>query len=151
MKYKLIALDIDGTLLNSNEEMTPRVRKSIKDVQEAGLHVTLATGRRNSRTLPWAEALGLSLPLTVHNGAVILDPVNGEVLQQSGIPVDLSEEIFNELRSENVPFAFYTGDSKGDKLVMEEMAQPNAKQLFWRFMGEAVEIIPQTRLREAPL
>ena len=74
MKYGLVALDIDGTLLDSNGELSARVRRTIKAVIDRGVMVTLATGRRISSTLPWAKALGIEIPLVVHNGAVIVCP-----------------------------------------------------------------------------
>ena len=45
MQYKLLALDIDGTLLNSKREITPGVRSAIQRAVDAGVTVLLATGR----------------------------------------------------------------------------------------------------------
>ena len=45
MQYKLLALDIDGTLVNSEGKITPRVRQAIRNAVDAGCHVMLATGR----------------------------------------------------------------------------------------------------------
>ena len=45
MKYKLIALDIDGTLINSSNQLTKEVKSSIQKAKEKGVKVVLCTGR----------------------------------------------------------------------------------------------------------
>lgn len=45
MKYRLLALDLDGTLLNSRKEVTPAVKRALGWVKERGVHVVLSTGR----------------------------------------------------------------------------------------------------------
>ena len=45
MSIKLIAVDIDGTLVNSQKEITPEVFSAIQDAKEAGVKVVIATGR----------------------------------------------------------------------------------------------------------
>lgn len=46
MKYKLLVLDLDGTLTNSKKEITPYTRDTLIKAQEQGLHLVLASGRR---------------------------------------------------------------------------------------------------------
>lgn len=75
-QIKLVALDLDGTLL-SQGELSPAVGQAVAAVQARGVHVTLATGRRACRTLPWAKALNISVPVVAHNGAVVVDPQSG--------------------------------------------------------------------------
>ena len=45
MKYRLLALDLDGTLLNSRKEVTPAVKRALEWVRDRGVHVVLSTGR----------------------------------------------------------------------------------------------------------
>ncbi|MCW5969145.1 MAG: HAD family phosphatase [Blastocatellales bacterium] len=70
MAIRLLALDIDGTLLNSRGEITPRVREALDEVQRRGILVALVTGRRFGSARPVAEDLGLPVPLISHNGAL---------------------------------------------------------------------------------
>ena len=51
MNYRLLAIDIDGTLVNSRDELTPATRAAIARATAAGIHVVLATGRRYRRAL----------------------------------------------------------------------------------------------------
>lgn len=73
-RYRLLALDIDGTLVNSRHELTDATRDAVLRAKQAGLEVALATGRRYSRTLPLVEPLRLHLPLITASGTLIKDP-----------------------------------------------------------------------------
>jgi HAD superfamily hydrolase (TIGR01484 family) len=67
----LLALDIDGTLVDWREEMTPAVRKSVLAARDAGAHVVLSTGRSVYEVMPIIDALGLqSGHCVAANGAV---------------------------------------------------------------------------------
>lgn len=70
MPIRLIALDIDGTLLNPRGEVTPRTRAALDEAQQRGILVALVTGRRFGSARPVVEDLGLSVPLVSHNGAL---------------------------------------------------------------------------------
>jgi hydroxymethylpyrimidine pyrophosphatase-like HAD family hydrolase len=68
---KLLALDIDGTLVDWQEEMTPAVRKAVLTARDAGAHVVLSTGRSVYAIMPIIDALGLeSGHCVASNGAV---------------------------------------------------------------------------------
>lgn len=77
--YRMLALDIDGTLLNSAGELTPRVRKAITSAARTGIMVTLATGRNVRAVLPIAEALEITAPLVTSNGSVVIRPASRQV------------------------------------------------------------------------
>ena len=78
--YRLLALDIDGTLVNSRDELTPGTRAAIRKACEAGVRVVLATGRRYSKVLHLVEPLGLDVPLITASGALIKDPIDHRTL-----------------------------------------------------------------------
>jgi len=82
MQIKLVALDIDGTLLNPRSEITPRTRKAIQAARDAGVKVVLVTGRRFESARPIAAELGLDVPLVSHNGALTKDAETLEVIDQ---------------------------------------------------------------------
>jgi 5-amino-6-(5-phospho-D-ribitylamino)uracil phosphatase len=70
---KLLVLDIDGTLLNSEDIVTPVVKRAIAAVHDAGVHVALATGRRVGTTRRVVEEIGIRLPIITFNGALVWD------------------------------------------------------------------------------
>lgn len=60
MEFKLLALDLDGTLTNSKKEITPHTRETlIRTQQEKGVKIILASGRPTYGVAPLANALGL--------------------------------------------------------------------------------------------
>ena len=77
---KLLAIDIDGTLLNPQRQITARTRKAIHLVQEAGIIVTLATARRYRNTAPIAAELGMEIPLVLYDGAVAMHHPGASIL-----------------------------------------------------------------------
>jgi hypothetical protein len=82
-RYRLLAIDIDGTLLNTRDELTPSTRQALVRAGEAGIHVVLATGRRYSRTLHLVEPLGINVPLVTASGALVKDPVDHRTLYRA--------------------------------------------------------------------
>src|SRR5579863_3814274 len=58
-RYRLVAADIDGTLLDSASVLRPAVVAAIQEARQAGIHFTLATGRRFASTLPLLRDIGL--------------------------------------------------------------------------------------------
>ena len=77
---RLLAIDIDGTLVNSRDELTVVTREALRRAYVAGLKIVLATGRRYSRALPLVEPLGLDVPLVTASGALIKHPLDHRTL-----------------------------------------------------------------------
>lgn len=80
MPYRLLALDVDGTLLDPDGELRDTVRQAVMAAQQTGLRVTLCTGRRFRSTRPLAQELQLDGPVVVHNGALVKDVTSAETL-----------------------------------------------------------------------
>ncbi|MER2862683.1 sugar-phosphatase [Morganella morganii] len=81
MSVKLIAIDLDGTLLNSHHQITPAVSAAVTRAKEKGLHVILTSGRPFNSILPYLRELGLDKAnhyCISNNGAVIHDAETGE-------------------------------------------------------------------------
>ncbi len=79
-RYRLLALDIDGTLVNSRDELTPATQEAILRAGKAGVQVVLATGRRYSRARHLAEPLAIDVPIVTASGALIKDPLDHRTL-----------------------------------------------------------------------
>ena len=81
MKYKLLVLDVDGTLLNDEKEITPRTLATLLKVQQMGVHIVLASGRPTYGILPLAKKLELGNYggyILSYNGAQSLMPKMGK-------------------------------------------------------------------------
>lgn len=72
MRYRLLALDVDGTLLDSAHELRPRVAKALRAAAAAGLTITLATGKQFRSIRPLLDELNLCGPQICLNGAAIV-------------------------------------------------------------------------------
>ena len=84
---RLIAIDIDGTLLDSKVEISPANLDALRRAHEAGVEIVLGTGRRHKFALPIAESLGFDLWLISSNGAVTRS-TRGEAFHQDLLPKD---------------------------------------------------------------
>ena len=83
MKYKLLVLDVDGTLLNQAGEITNRTLSTLRKVQQMGVHIMLASGRPTYGLLRLAKMLELGTYdgyILSYNGGQIISAKNGEVL-----------------------------------------------------------------------
>src|SRR5918994_4638178 len=70
MSIRLIALDLDGTLLDSRGNLPERNRRAIERARGRGIRIALVTGRRFRDARPLALELGLDVPVIAHNGAL---------------------------------------------------------------------------------
>ncbi|GAB7142124.1 Cof-type HAD-IIB family hydrolase [Mycobacterium riyadhense] len=84
----LIACDVDGTLFDDNESLTPRTRDAVRAAVAGGAHFILATGRPPRWVRPVVEALGFTPMAVCANGAVIYDPATDRVVSVRTLPVD---------------------------------------------------------------
>lgn len=89
MHYRLLAIDIDGTLVNSRDELTDATRAAVRRASAAGIRVVLATGRRYSRTLPLVEPLGIDVPLVTASGALVKDALDHRTFFRAEFPGDV--------------------------------------------------------------
>ena len=87
MTISLLALDLDGTLLNSRGHISERNRVAIDHAREQGVHVALVTGRRFRDSRPVALELGLDVPLISHNGALTKHAVTLQTVSVLPLPL----------------------------------------------------------------
>ena len=131
IKYKLLALDIDGTLLNDKRELTERTVGAIKRAIDSGVHVTLCTGRPIQGVKWLVERLGITVPVITYNGAEIVDPASGEILFKNQL-----------LPSDAVKIAEY-GRDRGVTLIIWSKGE-----LYGYPMNERVDFYKQIALTE---
>lgn len=94
MKIRLVAIDLDGTLLNSAKEITDTSAAILRAArEEAGVQVVLASARPPRSVLPFYRLLGLSSPMINYNGALVFDPVSQRVVMHKPIPAKVVQGI----------------------------------------------------------
>ncbi|MCL2425787.1 MAG: Cof-type HAD-IIB family hydrolase [Oscillospiraceae bacterium] len=94
MKYKLIASDMDGTLLNDDSVITERNKQAIIKAENAGVMFVTATGRPFTNTVVINEILTKDVPFIVLNGAEVHMAKSNELLLERFLDYDLAIEAF---------------------------------------------------------
>jgi len=128
MHYRLLALDVDGTLLDPAGELRPTVRDAVMAVQQRGLRVVLCTGRRFRTARPLAQALQLDGPLVVHNGALVKDLASGQTLQQSYLSADMYSQALALLRRLSTPMLYVDAFHENVDIFTEPMERAHPFQ-----------------------
>lgn len=112
---KMVATDIDGTILPYGGEFRPAVLNCINGLIKRGIKVVLVTGRMHSSTVPIAQKLGLDTPIISYQGGLIKE-MNGNTLYQSNLNPKTAKEIIKWARKNGVHINLYLDD----KLYVEE-------------------------------
>jgi hypothetical protein len=120
MTYRLIALDIDGTVTDSRNAVRPAVRAAIAACLDRGCRVLLTTGRILGTTRPVMRAIDPRLGAITNNGAVCHDTIDGPVLWRHLLPAVVGREIAEELAALGLaPIAF---DAEATTIAVPDMA-----------------------------
>lgn len=105
MDYKLIALDIDGTLTNSRKDISPRTRYALLEAQDQGKKVILASGRHPLGVYPIAQDLMLERYggyIMSFNGGKIIDCGTGQTIVTKLFPSEYLADIVSVLKDSNI-------------------------------------------------
>lgn len=111
--YRLVALDVDGTLLDPSHTLSPRTRAAVQSALRRGVAVCLATGKLLASVQPLLSDLGLSGVHITCNGAALMDAASGEPVTTwslSDAHVDLALAAIREL-APDMAIAWYTTDA----------------------------------------
>ncbi len=109
--YRIIALDLDGTLLNSAKELSPRNLAALERAAEAGIEIVPTTGRFYGGMPEVIRALPFIRYVITINGAEVKDLKTGEVIYKAEIPVDRAVDIMTMLDSLPVIYDCYMGSA----------------------------------------
>ena len=113
MRYKVLALDLDGTLTNSEKKITPRTRETLIRAQERGLKIVLASGRPPFGIKPIAEQLELKRYggyILAFNGGAIIDCATGKTIMQRTLDMSLYPYLYSKGSTEDFRILSYLGD-----------------------------------------
>lgn len=108
---RLLAIDLDGTLLDPNNSITPRSRAVLKAARDQGVEVVLVTARGFGEARPFADELGLTLPLLCFHGAMVKDTGTGEVYSHTPLPTDCAAALVEAGNRENLLVVLNEGDT----------------------------------------
>ncbi len=115
LNYKLIAIDLDGTLLTGDNSISEQTKKIISKLKERGVKIVIATGRMFVSALPYVRELELNNPVITYNGALIKTLDNGKndgkTLYHQPLPEKLAEEIIKECNKKELHLNLYLDDT----------------------------------------
>ena len=123
-KTKLIAFDLDGTLLNSQGQVLDSSKKAIKQAQDQGTKIVLVTGRHHVAARPYHYELGLDTPVICCNGAYIMDFNQPEPVYSNPLSKDQARRIIKVARERNMHILMYVEDA-----MTYEVLNPHMEKL----------------------
>ncbi len=106
--YKFVAIDIDGTLLNSKSELSERNKKVLKEASDNGIYIVLTSGRMTTVIQNFCKEIGADKFLISDNGASIFDLQANETIYKRFIPKDVVLEILDLCVENNIYYMIYT-------------------------------------------
>jgi Cof subfamily protein (haloacid dehalogenase superfamily) len=128
MSIRLVALDLDGTLLDPYGKLSPGVVAAVASLRRAGPEVMLCTGRRYRTALPMAMQLGLEGPIVTNNGVLVKDIETGRTLQHAFFPTSLYADVLAEMRSFAPPLVYIDAYHECTDMVTERVEEAHAFQ-----------------------
>ena len=108
--YKLIAIDVDDTLLTDDLIVTEGTRRAMEAAIAKGVTVTLATGRMFASAQKIAKQIELNVPIITYQGALVKTLLDGQVLYERCVPSDAARELFNYCMERNLHLQLYVDD-----------------------------------------
>jgi len=127
MPYRLIALDLDGTLLNEELSVSPRVRGALERAAGSGARITLASGRGYPSMRRWVEDLGIVTPVICYQGAVVTDTITHRGVYQRTIRRDIVGDVVAFARARDLSLTLYVAD----EIYVERKRHPDAFYEKW--------------------
>jgi len=133
--FKLVAADLDDTLLDDSLRLTGRVKEAIVAVRAAGVQFTISTGRMYRSAVPYARELGLEIPLITYQGALVKNAFSGEVLFYRPLPLVYAKDIIARVHELGCHLNAYLDD----RLYMENDTPEGRK--YMRISGVKAEVV----------
>ena len=149
----LIALDLDGTLLNHDDSVSPGNRAAIDRALKAGIRVVLVTGRGVDTPIRISHELGLNLPVICCHGALTKDFGADKTLAHIPVPLEYAIPMVRFAEQKQLDMAIYNEEffyrRTGSHIFMQDMTGPAWREVdtllsvlgsaptFIRFMGQS--------------
>lgn len=139
--FRLVALDIDGTLLRSDKTISERTRAAIGGARGRGVRLVLVTGRRHPSARRVAEDLGGEVPLVLHNGALVV--IDGRVLRCRPLPPPAARRAILAGRAAGAEPVLHCG-ARGEGLLLVDAAARRAGLVgyYLERSREDVRVVP---------
>lgn len=130
---KVLVLDVDGTLLNTKKEITPKTKEALAKVRDAGHEIVIASGRPYPGMKKYVAELGLD---KIHghalafNGSAIVDTMTGEYIRKQAIPNKFLKTLHDYALSRGIGLVTYDGDTVIAGTELDEYMKHEARLNF---------------------
>ncbi|HET9030242.1 MAG TPA: Cof-type HAD-IIB family hydrolase [Candidatus Aquilonibacter sp.] len=138
---RLVAFDLDGTLIDRDLVLRPRVLEAVGKMRDAGIRGCIVTGRMYRAAVPFARELGFDAPVVCYQGAAIVDPQADAVLRDTPLPVETVRAIADLVERDRMHLQLY----RNDEYYCE--ARNRFSDLYASISGHEPVVVPS--LREA--
>lgn len=134
-RFRILALDVDGTLLDSEGTLRPRTADAVARAARAGIRPVLCTGRRYRRARAVAMELGLDAPLVCNSGAMVKDPATHRTLWRADFDAELLAEALTIFRDHDEPVLSFT-DRLPDDFDFVVARDPTGRVFFDEYLAQ---------------
>jgi Cof subfamily protein (haloacid dehalogenase superfamily) len=134
-RFRILALDVDGTLLDPEGTLRPRTAAAVARAARAGIRPVLCTGRRYRRARPIAAQLALNAPIVCNSGAIVKNPQDDQTLWRADFDPSLAAALLDLFGADQRPAVAFTdrGTHESDFIVP---AFPTGWPLFDDYVGQ---------------
>lgn len=128
-RFRILALDVDGTLLDRDGHLRPSTIEAVGRAAAAGIRPVLCTGRRFRRARPVAAELGLDAPLVCNSGALVKEAGSGRTLWRADLTPELVAAVLEVFARHDQPALSFT-DRDADQADFVVARDPIGRPLF---------------------
>lgn len=110
MHYRLMAMDLDDTLLTDELKVTGSTKEAMKRAIAQGVHLTIATGRMFASAQQIARQVGINVPIITYQGSLVKNLLDEQVLYERSVPADAALRLYAYCRKNGIHLQTYVDD-----------------------------------------
>lgn len=138
LSYKLICIDMDGTLLDSHHNLSEENKTALKNADKLGVTIAICTGRIFTSAKYYSDLIGINAPIIASNGAYIKRKDSNEVIYKNTLSIESCKKIIATTRKYNLRLCFNTGDT-----VISEIPLPDDHP--YKVMNQSLPVDQQVK------
>lgn len=145
-QFKLAAIDMDGTLLNDNSEISERNQYALNQLIKNGVKVIIATGRAFKLAQPFVKEINLDLPIITYNGSVIKKILSEELIYSSKINMEAVKHLLDFSEKNDIYTKVYVGD------MLYVASEDDEALKIWKSKGVPYKVVDSLskNIKESP-